>query len=99
MTIDGRKSVIDCHIDIVATDLGRMDGDRLDGRHAQRTAGPDVEAGPVAWTLNLAADQLALGERPAVMRTDVIDGAECAVNVEYGDGAAVYIDQLLTTGR
>src|SRR5215210_2999408 len=47
--------------------------DRHDGRHARRAAGCDVEAGAVARALDLVTVKLALIERAAVVRADVVD--------------------------
>ena len=72
-------------IDILATHLDRVNGHRLDRRHAERPAGPHVEASPVARAFDLAADQFAFGERAAVVCTDVVDRIELAIDVEDGD--------------
>ena len=57
--------------------------------------GPDVEAGAMAWALDLATDQLAFGKRTAVVSAHVVDGVEGAIDVEDGDGPAVNLDQFL----
>src|SRR5262245_47602585 len=84
-----RTSRTEGQVDVLAADLDGMGGHRLDGRHAERTARPDVEACPVAGTLDLAAEELPLGQGPAVVGADVVDGVEGAVDIEDGDGATL----------
>src|SRR5438552_124052 len=71
--------------DLVALDL---DGERLHrhhGGHERRFAGTHVEARAVARALDLVVFELPLVERAAVVRADVFDGVELAVDVADGD--------------
>ena len=45
----------------------------------------------------LAAVQLALAQRPTVVRADVLDGIELAVQVDYDNLDTVHFDDLLRT--
>jgi hypothetical protein len=88
-------SVVNRYVDVVAAHKGGVDRHGLDRRHAERTPGFDVEAGTMAWALNLGSNQFAFGQGAAVVRAYVVDGMKGAVEVEYGDGPAVNLDQFL----
>ena len=94
-----KRSVIDGHVDVIAAHLDQMDRHRLDRRHAEGLAGPDVESRTVTRALDLAAEQLAFREWPAVVGADVVDRVKGSLDVENGDSAAVHCDQFLATGR
>jgi hypothetical protein len=87
-------SVVGGDVDIVAAQLGNVHGDRLNRRHAKWAARANIEAGPVARALDLAADQITLRKRTTVMSADIVDGVKTTVNVEHGNRSAVNLDQF-----
>ena len=78
MTLNAR-SIVDHDHDVLAVDPHLMHGCRLDCRHAQRLARPNVEASPVTRALHLEPLQRPLDERPAGATHSSCDamGAEC----------------------
>src|SRR5579883_2188601 len=85
------------NVNVLAANLDGMGGHRLDGRHAERAAGPDIEARSVARTFDLAAGEHSLGQRPTIVRAHVVDGVEPTRAMEDGDGATVHLDECLPT--
>ena len=73
-----------------------MYGHRLDGGHAECLARPHIEPGPVARAHDLAACELALGKRTAVVGAHVVDGVKLAVDVEERDRPAVNLGEFLS---
>src|SRR5215203_4652353 len=68
---------------------------RLKSRKRLRPAGAEVEEGAVARALDGAGGrvELALGQRPVVMRAAVLDRVQPAVAVEDADLLAAVLDQ------
>jgi hypothetical protein len=94
-----RDSILDFEKNLVVPHFDSMSGDRFDGRHAQRLAGPDIKPSPVARALDLAAFKLALRQWTSIVGANVIDRVETAADVEQGDGPAVNIEQSLAPWR
>ena len=94
-----RTSLLESKVNAVVAHVDRVHRDRLDGRHAEWPAGPDVEPGAMTRTLDLAADQFALGERAPVVGAHVVDGVDGAVDVEDRDRPAVELDQFFRARR
>ena len=63
-------------------------------REGQHLAGSNVKVSTVARAFDLVAVQLPLRYRPIVMRADVGNAIVRTGNIEYGDFAAVYFQQL-----
>src|SRR5262249_7205987 len=64
--------------------------DRLVGWRTQRRAAAQIEARAVARTLDLETMHLAAGKLAAVVRADVLDRVQLAVDIEHRDrGVAV----------
>jgi hypothetical protein len=72
-----------------ALHFDRIDFDGKDGGEAQGFAGADVESRAVAGTFDLRPLQLALIQRPAVVRADVGDRMIFAVHVTESDALSV----------
>jgi hypothetical protein len=73
---------------------------RLDRKHREaqsarswRTARMQVEAQAMGGTAQYAAFELSPGERGPVVRARIVDGAECACNVEEDDAAPIDEEQ------
>jgi hypothetical protein len=84
-------------IDLIALQLHSVSGHRLDRRHAERLAGPDIKPGPVTRALDLTAFQVTFGQGSSVMGTYIIDGVVGAVYMEQGDGPAFDVNQFLAS--
>src|SRR5262249_44266178 len=82
-------------VDDAAFDLDRKRRRRLIGRRRQRLAGHDVEACAVARAFDLTAFDNAAGQLAAVVRADVLDRVEVAVDVEDGDRRVAVVDDAV----
>ena len=65
------------------------------GGHRQRLAGADVELRPVPRAGDRVIVERAFGERPAVVRADVVDAEELAADAEQHDDPIVDLEQHL----
>jgi hypothetical protein len=95
---DGRSlkdSVVGRDVDILTTQLDRMNGDGFNRRHTEGAAGANVEPRSVARTFNFAPGQFPFRERTTVVRTDIVDGVENVIEVEYGDRSPIDLHQFL----
>src|SRR4029079_5617236 len=92
---------VDLHGDGVVLDLYRERLHRLESWERLRPTGAEVEEGAVARALDRAGVlvELALGERPVVVRAAVLDRVQRSVAVEDPDLAAVVLDQAHRAGR
>src|SRR6185295_19178869 len=92
---------VDLQSDGVVLDRYRERLDGLESGERLRPAGGEVEEGAVAGALDRAAGgvELALGERPVVVRAAVLDRVQGAVAVEDADLGAVLLDQAHLAGR
>src|SRR5579885_3637648 len=82
--------------------VAQFDGIGVHGHHrrqGQRLAAAYVEAGAVARALDLGAIELALIERPLVVRADVVDRIDSAVHVAQRDRQAVDLDDTHFASR
>src|SRR5580765_8690910 len=68
--------------------------DRLLGRRAHHVTRAQVEARAMARTFDLEAVHLATGQLAAVVRADVLDRVELAVDVEHRDRGVAVPDDL-----
>src|SRR5215471_19824008 len=59
--------------------------DGLERGQLDRGARGDVEARPMPWALDLVALELALVERTAIMRAQVVDRVQLAIDVAHRD--------------
>src|SRR3954447_3564156 len=86
---------VDLQGDGVVLDRYRERLHRLESWERLRPAGAEVEEGAVAGTLDGAGGsvELALGERPVVMRAAILDRVQRPVAVEDPDLHALVLDQ------
>src|SRR5438045_534079 len=80
------------HAYFIAFDCHRIRPHRHHRRERPHLARLYVEAGAVSRTLDQVAGQRALAQRPAVVRTDVVDGVELATDVCQCDAAVAYFE-------
>jgi len=73
------------NVDRIAVDADRERWHRRHGRQPDNRTGCDVKARAVARALDLSSAQIALIERPPVVRTDIRDRVERAVDVADQD--------------
>jgi hypothetical protein len=78
-----RRMVID--VDRIVLHANRVRRHRRHGRQPNDRTGSDIEPCAVAWTLDLSPTEIALVERPPIVRTDVGDRVERAVDVADQD--------------
>src|SRR6187551_3159467 len=86
---------VDLQSDGVVLDRYRERLDRLESGERLRPAGGEVEEGTVAGALDRAAGgvELALRERPVVVRAAILDRVQRSLAVEDTDLLAVVLDQ------
>src|SRR5579872_27232 len=75
-------------------DVHRVGAHRSDRGQTDDATRRHVEAGAVARALDLVADELALPQRAAVVRADVVDGIDVAAVVAKRDAAALNLHHL-----
>src|ERR1700750_1535157 len=92
---------VDLQSDVVVLDPDGEGLDRLEGGERLRAAAGEVEEGTVARALDRAGGrvELALGERPVVVRAAVLDRVEGAVAIEDADLHPVVLDQAHAARR
>jgi hypothetical protein len=83
----------------VAADFDFKGPHGFGGRHAERLAGADVEAGAVAGAGDFAAFERAVRQRLTVVGADVFDGVEVVADVEQEGGRFVDDDGFAAAGR
>src|SRR4051794_6687520 len=97
------KSVVervgDIDEDVFALDLHRVDGDGLRRGRSAGLAGAEVEPRPVQPALDLAALDVALGQRNGGVRALVVDGVPVLAAVHDGHPGSVDVDRQRLTGR
>src|SRR5882672_5568891 len=81
-------------VELVPLDPHRIRTHRRHGRKRECLSGPDVEPGAVPRTDDLMVLQLPLRQRPPVVRTDVVDGVEPALDAEYRDLPVLHVEDL-----
>ena len=69
------------------------------GGHRKGGTGADVELRPVPRAGDLVVAKFAVGERTAVVCTDVVDGVEHAADVKQRDHVAADLDERLARIR
>src|ERR1051326_69357 len=100
-TTSGVAMSVDLQDDGVVHDGRRERLHRGEGWKSLRPAGAQVEEGTVARARGRAGGwiELALGERPVVVRAAVLDRVQGALAVEDADLAPVVLDQAHRAGR
>ena len=65
------------------------------GWHGECCPSADVELRPVSGTGDLVIDEFTLHQRAAVVRADIVDRIELAVDAKESDQVTIHLDQRL----
>jgi len=87
-------SFVDCHVNVVAPNFNGMDRHRFNGRHAQGTAGLEIESSAVARTLDLTIDQFTFGEGTAVVGAHIVNRVVFSRYIEQTNRAALDLEHF-----
>jgi hypothetical protein len=71
----------------------------FNGGHAKGGSGTDIKAGAVAITFNFVAGQFAIGQRAAIVRADIVNCVDLAIDIEEGDWLVFHLNKELLACR